>query len=148
MSLNKVSIIGNLGKDPEVRRLEGGAIVASFSLATTDKYTNKSGEKVEMTEWHNIIVWNKLAEICEKWLKKGMQVYIEGKIKTRKWEKDGVTHYSTEIFGDTMQMLGSKGSSDQSPGRSAEYESPVSQNGNKEQPASNEFTPQEDDLPF
>lgn len=107
-SLNKVQLIGRLGKDPEIRRLDSGVIVASFSLATSENYTNKQGEKVEQTEWHNIVAWGKLAEIIEKWVTKGQLLYIEGKMKTRKWEKDGQTHYATEIFADGMQML-SKG---------------------------------------
>lgn len=88
-SLNKVQLIGRTGKDPEVRHLDSGVTVASFSLATSENYTNKQGEKVEQTEWHNIVAWGKLAEIIEKWVTKGQLLYIEGKLKTRKWEKDG-----------------------------------------------------------
>ena len=109
MSVNKAIFIGRLGKDPEVKHLDGGATVASFSLATSEKYTAKNGEKVEFTDWHNIVVWNKLAEIVEKYVKRGMMVYIEGKLKTRSWEKDGQKHYTTEIFADTIQMLSSSG---------------------------------------
>ena len=104
-SLNKIQLIGRLGKDPEVRHIDSGMTVSNFSIATSESYTNKTGEKVEQTEWHNIVAWGKLAEIIEKWVTKGMLIYIEGKLKTRKWEKDGQTHYATEIFADSMQML-------------------------------------------
>jgi len=107
--VNKVILVGNLGKDPEVRYLDNGVAVANFSLATTESYKNKEGERVSQTEWHNIVLWRGLAEVAEKWLKKGSSVYVEGKIRTRKWEdKDGNTRYSTEILGDNMTMLGGK----------------------------------------
>ena len=113
--VNKVILIGNLGKDPEVRYLDNGVAVANFSLATTESYKNKEGERVSQTEWHNIVLWRGLAEIAEKFLKKGSAIYIEGKIRTRKWEdKDGNTRYSTEILGDNMTMLGSKSTSEDS----------------------------------
>jgi len=111
--VNKVILIGNLGKDPEVRYLDNGVAVANFSLATTENYKNKEGERVSQTEWHNIVLWRGLAEVAEKWLKKGSSVYVEGKIRTRKWEdKDGNTRYSTEILGDNMTMLRGKPSSE------------------------------------
>ena len=107
--VNKVILVGNLGKDPEVKYLDNGVAVANFSLATTENYKNKEGEKVSQTEWHNIVLWRGLAEVAEKYLKKGANVYIEGKIKTRKWEdKDGNTRYNTEILADNMTMLGKK----------------------------------------
>jgi len=107
--VNKVILVGNLGKDPEVRYLDNGVAVANFSLATTENYKNKEGERVSQTEWHNIVLWRGLAEVAEKYLKKGSSVYIEGKIRTRKWEdKEGNNRYSTEILGDNMTMLGSK----------------------------------------
>ena len=113
--VNKVILVGNLGKDPEVRYLDNGVAVANFSLATTENYKNKAGERVSQTEWHNIVVWRGLAEVAEKYLKKGSSVYIEGKIKTRKWEdKDGNTRYNTEILADNMTMLGSKQSHENS----------------------------------
>ena len=113
--VNKVILIGNLGKDPEVRYLDNGVAVANFSLATTENYKNKEGERVSQTEWHNIVLWRGLAEVAEKWLKKGSSVCVEGKIRTRKWEdKDGNTRYSTEILGDNMTMLGGKPSSETS----------------------------------
>ncbi len=105
--VNKVILIGNLGKDPEVRSIEGGAKVASFSLATNEVYKGRDGNKVEQTEWHNIVVWRGLAELAEKYLKKGSQIYLEGKIKTRSWDdKEGNKRYITEIVGDTMTFLG------------------------------------------
>ena len=107
--VNKVILIGNLGKDPEVRYLDRGVAVENFSLATTENYKNKEGERVRQTEWHNIVLWRGLAEVAEKWLKKGSSVYIEGKIRHRKWEdKEGNTRYTTEILGDNMTMLGKK----------------------------------------
>ena len=111
--VNKVILVGNLGKDPEVRYLDNGVAVANFSLATTENYKNKEGERVSQTEWHNIVIWRGLAEVAEKWLKKGSSVYVEGKIRTRKWEdKEGNTRYSTEILGDNMTMLGGKPTSE------------------------------------
>jgi single-strand DNA-binding protein len=106
--VNKVILIGNLGKDPEVRHLESGATVANFSLATSESYKDRnSGERKTVTEWHNIVVWRGLAEIAEKYLKKGSQVYIEGKLRTRSWDdKDGNTRYTTEVLADNMTMLG------------------------------------------
>ena len=107
--VNKVILIGNLGKDPEVRYLDSGVAVANFSLATTESYKNKEGERISQTEWHNVVLWRGLAEVAEKWLKKGSSVYIEGKIRNRKWEdKEGNTRYTTEILGDNMTMLGKK----------------------------------------
>jgi len=114
--VNKVILLGNLGKDPEVRYLDNGVAVANFSLATTENYKNKQGERVSQTEWHNIVLWRGLAEVAEKYLKKGASIYVEGKIKTRKWEdKDGNTRYNTEILADNMTMLGGKQSQSDSP---------------------------------
>ena len=128
--VNKVILVGNLGKDPEVRYLDNGVAVANFSLATTENYKNKEGERVSQTEWHNIVLWRGLAEVAEKWLKKGSSVYVEGKIRTRKWEdKEGNTRYSTEILGDNMTMLGGK---------------PTSESPAESVPSSNK----KDDLPF
>ena len=137
--VNKVILIGNLGKDPEVRYLDSGVAVANFSLATTESYKNKEGERVSQTEWHNVVLWRGLAEVAEKWLKKGSSVYIEGKIRNRKWEdKDGNTRYTTEILADNMTMLSKKdgGSSETSESTTTTTE---------------ESIPQEekgDDLPF
>ena len=108
--VNKVILLGNLGKDPEVRYLEGGIAVAKFSMATTESHKNKEGVKTEQTEWHNIVLWRGLAEVAEKYLKKGMSVYIEGKIRSRSWDdKEGKKHYITEIIGENMNMISRKG---------------------------------------
>lgn len=107
-SLNKVLLIGGLGKDPEIRFMPNGEAVCNFSIATTENWKDKQGAKQQKTEWHNVVCYRKLAEIAGEYLKKGSQIYLEGKLQTRKWEKDGVTRYSTEIIMDTMQMLGGK----------------------------------------
>ncbi len=107
-SLNKVILIGNLGKDPELKYTPSNQAVCTFSLATTEKWTDKQGQKQESTEWHNIVVWGKTAELANQYLKKGRSVYIEGKIQTRSWEdRDGVKKYRTEIIVTQMQFLGS-----------------------------------------
>ena len=107
MSVNKVILVGNVGKDPETRYLEGGAAVCSFPLATSETYRNRDGERVSNTEWHNIVLWRGLAEVAEKYVRKGSQLYIEGRIRTRSWDdRDGNKRYTTEIVGDNMQMLG------------------------------------------
>jgi len=104
-SVNKVILVGNLGRDPELRKTPGGATVTSFTIATTDKYTDKSGQRQEQTEWHNVVCWNRLAEISSQYLKKGSSVYIEGKLQTRSWEDNGQKKYKTEIIANSMQML-------------------------------------------
>jgi len=110
MSVNKVILVGNVGKDPEVRLLDGGTSVASITLATSEKgYKTKTGVDIpEKTEWHNIVAWRGLAEIAEKYIKKGSQIFVEGKIVTRKWDKDGVAQYRTEIIAENIQLLGKK----------------------------------------
>jgi single-strand DNA-binding protein len=109
MAVNKVILIGNVGSDPEIRHLEGGTPVANFRLATSETYTNRNGERITQTEWHNIVVWRGLAEVVEKYVKKGSQLFVEGKIRTRAWDdKDGNKRYTTEIVVDTLQMLGKK----------------------------------------
>jgi|SRR5690606_15829 len=105
---NLVILIGRVGKDPEVRHLENGKAVANLSLATSETYKNKQGEKVENTEWINLVVWSPLAEIFEKYVKKGNQIYVEGKLTTRSWEKDGDKKYITEVVVKELTMLGSK----------------------------------------
>jgi len=116
MAVNKVILIGNLGRDPEIRYTTNGQAVANFTIATTEKYTNKSGERQEDTEWHRIVAWGRLAEICGEYLSKGRMVYIEGSIKTRSWEdKEGNTRYTTEIVARNMQMLGGPGGRSESP---------------------------------
>lgn len=104
--VNKVILIGHVGKDPEVRYLEGGVAVARFSLATTESYKNKEGQKVDQTEWHNIVLWRGLAEIAEKFIRKGKLLYIEGKIRSRSYGDENNKKYITEIIGDSLTMLG------------------------------------------
>ena len=152
--VNKVILVGNLGKDPEVRHLETGTAVASFSLATSETYKDRNtGERKTNTEWHNVVLWRGLAEVAEKYLKKGDQVYIEGKLRTRQWEKEGVTRYTTEIVGDNMTMLGSRT-------QSSEGSAPMPSQADAPQAvAASQSTPQpaqpaantmgdDDDLPF
>lgn len=151
--VNKVILVGNLGKDPEVRHLENGTPVASFSIATSESYKDRtSGERVEKTEWHNIVLWRGLAEVAEKYLKKGSQVYIEGKLQTRSWEKDGVTRYTTEIVGRELTMLGNKGQSggEQNQGGgniAAPQQQPATQPANTEAVQA-QNSDELDDLPF
>lgn len=111
--VNKVILIGNLGKDPEVRSFEGGNMVANFTLATTEVFRDRNGNKVEQTEWHNIAMWGKLAEIAGKILRKGAKVYIEGRIKNRSWEdKEGHKRYITEIVAENFTLLGPRPNSE------------------------------------
>ena len=108
-SLNKAILIGNLGKDPEMRYMPNGDAVVNFSIATTESYKDRDGNKQDKTEWHNIVIYGKLAEIAGQYLKKGSPVYIEGRIQTRKWQdKEGADRYTTEIVASAMQMLGGK----------------------------------------
>lgn len=138
-------LVGRLGKDPEVRHLENGATVANFSMATSETYKDKTtGDRKEITEWHNIVLWRGLADVAAKYLHKGDMVYIEGKLRTRSWEKDNVTRYTTEVVGDNMTMLSPKssgsggGSSDYSPSTAS------SPQGNDDYKPSDTS----DDLPF
>jgi len=110
-TVNKVILIGRLGKDPEIRSTPSGTSVAKFSIATDDRWTDKSGEKQERTEWHNIVAWGKLAEICGQYLRKGKLVYIDGSIRTESWDdkESGQKKYKTTIVADNMQMLDKKG---------------------------------------
>lgn len=140
-SLNRVQLIGNLGKDPEVRAIPSGAKVANFSIATTESYTGKDGQKQDKTEWHNIVLWRGLADIAEKYLRKGSQVYIDGKLSTRSWDdKDGQKRYITEIIADNLVMLG-KPTGDRAESK------PSQPSGNSNKPSSAP-PPPEDDLPF
>jgi len=148
-SINKVILIGNLGKDPEVRHLESGVAVCNFSIATGETYKDRnSGEKVTHTEWHNIVLWRGLAEVAEKYLKKGAKIYIEGKLRTRSWQdQEGNTRYTTEILGDNMTMLG-KSEPNSSPAASSQS---MKASKKKEEPLGNEFSNpdvENDDLPF
>lgn len=108
--INKVILVGNLGNDPEMKYTTGGQAVARFNIATSESWTDKSGQKQERTEWHKIVVWGKLGEICGKHLAKGRQAYIEGKLQTRQWEdKEGQKRYTTEVVAATVQFLGAPG---------------------------------------
>lgn len=120
-SVNKVILIGNLGRDPEMKYTQSGTAVANFSIATTETWKDKeTGEKKEQTEWHKIVAWRRLGEICGEYLKKGSLVYIEGALQTRKWEdKEGNARYTTEVVAHKMQMLGGKGDS-QAPGNQSQ----------------------------
>lgn len=106
-SVNKVILIGNLGRDPEIKKLENGATLASFSMATSESYTDKvSGKKIENTDWHDVVLWRGLAELAEKFLKKGTKIYVEGRLKKRSWQdREGNTRYNVEVIGDEMTIL-------------------------------------------
>jgi single-strand DNA-binding protein len=148
--INKVILVGRVGKDPEVRHLDNNATVARFSLATNETYKNKSGEKVTNTEWHNIVVWRSLAEIAGKYIKKGAMLYVEGKIRNRTWDdKEGNKRYTSEIEADNFQMLGPKNDDGGQPATGVSNQESA--------PTSSEFTPNvdfapgteaSDDLPF
>lgn len=139
MSLNKAMLIGRLGKDPEIRNTQAGTSIANFSIATSETWKNKQGEKQEKTEWHNVVIFNeKLAELAGQYLKKGSQVYIEGKITTRKWEdKEGATRYTTEIvlgaYDGVMRFLGKPAGSSESDGEERESAKPKAQAKPKQQ---------------
>lgn len=145
-SVNKVILIGNLGKDPEVRYLENGTGVARFSIATSESYTDKTtGEKREITDWHNIVCWRGLAKIAETYLKKGMKVYIEGKLRTRSWQDDqNQVKYTTEVIADEMTMLSR---ADDSASSHTPYPSSVENKPVKPMDSSLSESA-EDDLPF
>lgn len=144
-SLNKATLIGNLGADPEVRSTNTGTRVATLSIATSRRWTSRSGEQQEKTEWHRVICWDKLGEIAERYLKRGDRIYVEGRIEYRQWEgKDGQTRYTTEIRANEMIMLGSSG------GREGFQESAPAPAGKSADFSefSNESLAGEDDLPF
>jgi single-strand DNA-binding protein len=140
--VNKVILVGNLGKDPEVRHLESGVMVANFPLATTESYKDRNtGERRQVTEWHNVVLWRGLAEISEKYLKKGNQVYIEGKLRTRSWQdQEGNTRYTTEIVADNMTMLGGRPTEAAAPSAASTTETAS--------PNITAVTDESDDLPF
>lgn len=155
MSLNKVMFIGHLGRDPEVRYMPNGDPVCNFSVASTERWKNKDGEPQERTEWLRCQAWQKLAEICGEWLKKGSLVYVEGKLQTREYEKDGVTHYVTECRLESMRMLGGRRDDDeggQGQQRSAApAPAPRPAGGGQQRPApksSSGFDDMDDDIPF
>ncbi len=136
-SLNKVQLIGNLGKDPELKYTPSGVAVATFSIATSESWKDQEGNQQEKTEWHNIVAWRKLAEICGEYLKKGKKVYLEGKLQTRNYEKDGIKRYVTEIVADQLIMLDGGGAGKGSGGSSASESAPMASEA-----------PKDDDLPF
>ena len=152
--INKVILVGNLGKDPEVRHLENNVAVATFPLATSESYKDKNGQRIEKTEWHNIVMWRGLADVAEKYLKKGQTVYIEGKIRTRNYQdKEGQTRYTTEIVADEMTMLGGRPD-----GQGGNAPTDSAKSGNQSTAAQNAASPvgynppgreeEPDDLPF
>ena len=137
--INKAIILGRLGRDPEVRYTQDGKAIANFSVATSEEWKDKdSGEKKERTEWHRIVAFGRLGEICGEYLSKGRQVYIEGRLQTRSWEKDGVTRYTTEIVASNMQMLDSKSAA----GGNNDYMPPMDDG------MPSEVGPGDDDIPF
>ncbi len=146
--VNKAILVGRLGKDPEVRYTEGGVAVANFPIATSEVYKDRTtGERKELTEWHNIVLWRGLAEIAEKYLHKGDMIYIEGKLRTRSWEKEGVTRYTTEVVGDNMTMLSGKSES----GSTGGYSQPAADTHKVAEPSSSQSQnspADDDDLPF
>ena len=145
--VNKAIIVGNLGRDPEIRYTKGGSPVCQLSVATTRAYTNKNNDRVEETEWHRIVVWGKSAEHCNSFLSKGRQVYVEGRIQTRSYEdKDGIKRYSTEIVSDTVQFLGSRGGQ-ASDGVPSQF-SPPSSSGAPSNYAAPPTLGDDDDIPF
>jgi single-strand DNA-binding protein len=146
-SVNKVILIGNLGRDPEVRFLPSGEAVANFSIATTEKWKDKSGELKEQTEWHRISFFGRQAEICGEYLRKGSSVYVEGRLQTRKWtDKDGNERYTTEIRGDRMQLLGGRGGGGggDAPSRESASSAPAKPSKSSGGP----FDEMDDDIPF
>lgn len=157
-SVNKVIIVGNLGADPEVRHLPSGDAVANIRVATTDRYKDKaSGEQKEITEWHSISFFGRLAEVVAEYLKKGASVYVEGKLKTRKYEKDGIERYSTGIVADTMQMLGGRreggageegGNRGGNDGGGQRLKRPAQDAANKQPAGAGGFDEMDDDIPF
>ena len=159
-SVNKVILIGNLGADPELRYTGSGTAVCNFNVATNESYKDREGNLVEKTEWHRVVAWDRLAEICAEYLKKGRQVYIEGSLQTRQWEdQDGNTKYTTEIKAREMQILGSPGDGGSGGGYDFDQSRPQQQRPQRSQPqrpqkaqpaAQNDdyaFEP-DDDLPF
>ena len=148
MSVNKVILVGNVGKDPEVKHLDSNTSVANFTLATSDHYTNKSGEKVTTTEWHNIVCWSGLANLAENYIRKGSQIYVDGKIRTRSYDaQDGSKRYITEILADTIQLLGKKGEGSSVEGNKATQQSGVS-DPLRDTNANGIEDKEDDDLPF
>jgi single-strand DNA-binding protein len=148
-SVNKAILIGNLGRDPEIRYMPNGDAVANMTLATTENWKDKNGEKQEKTEWHRVSMFGKLAEIAGEYLKKGSPVYFEGRIQTRKWtDKEGQERYTTEIVADRMQMLGSRSGGSSRPMSDEEGAAPTASKPAAAGQASGGFDDMEDDIPF
>ena len=148
-SVNKVILVGNLGRDPETRYTTSGEAVTNVSIATTDTWKDKSGEKQERTEWHRVAFFGKLAEIAGEYLKKGSQVYVEGRLQTRKWQdKEGQEKYTTEIVADRMQMLGSRAGSGVSDAGSERSPAAAGNAGRASAPAKKNVDDLDDDIPF
>ncbi|MEH0156450.1 single-stranded DNA-binding protein [Limibacter armeniacum] len=146
--VNKVILIGHLGKDPEVRHLEIGSSVATFPIATTESYLDREGNKQSMTEWHNIVLWRGLAKVAEQYLKKGSKIYVEGRLTSRSYEKDGITRYVTEVVGREMLMLDTRGDA-HPPMPEAEHEAMKKSTSEALPTAPAEITGDDpDDLPF
>ena len=144
--VNKVILVGRLGADPEVRTLESGTKVSSIRVATSERFKDKNGNQQESTEWHNVVLWRGLADITERYLKKGDQVYIEGRIKTRKWtDKDGNDRYNTDIVANEMTMLGSSGGGS---GQAQASSSLAPQKNQVNEPQASSLDDIDDDLPF
>jgi single-strand DNA-binding protein len=149
-SVNKVILIGNLGRDPELRYTQGGQAVASFSIATTENFTKKNGEREERTEWHRIVAWARTAELCAQYLSKGRSVYIEGRLTTREWEnKEGQKQRTTEIVAQTVQFLGPRGQGGaQGPARESGGRDPGASFDEGPAGSTGGGAPPEDDIPF
>ncbi|MEJ0031211.1 MAG: single-stranded DNA-binding protein [Bacteroidota bacterium] len=147
--VNKVILVGRLGKDPEIRNLENGASVANFTMATSETYKDKTtGDRKEVTEWHNIVLWRGLADIAAKYLHKGDMIYVEGKLRTRSWEKEGVTRYTTEIIGDNMTMLSTQRSNNGGSNYNNDRSSTPNNNKEVEEYKASGDNSATDDLPF
>ncbi len=147
--VNKAILIGHLGSDPEVRTIESGTKVVNFSIATTERYKDKNGNPIDKTEWHNVVMWRGLAEIAEKWLKKGSQVYIEGRLRTRSWDdQNGNKRYTTEILADNMTMLGGAGGGSGSSSGSGQAQASAPQQNQVNEPQGPSLDDIDDDLPF
>ncbi|MCK5884423.1 MAG: single-stranded DNA-binding protein [Bacteriovoracaceae bacterium] len=162
MSVNKVILLGRLGQDPEMKHTPSGTAVCNFSMATSESWADKTGQRQERTEWHRIVVWGKLAELCNQYLAKGRQAFVEGRLQTRSWDgKDGSKRYTTEVVATTVQFIGAQGQANQSQGQSQNYgggQQQQQQQNNNQQGQSNQrdeefsisaeasFT--SDDIPF
>jgi single-strand DNA-binding protein len=151
MSVNKVILLGRLGQDPELKYTPGGAPVCNFSMATTESWTDKQGQKQEKTEWHRIVVWGKLAELCNQYLAKGRQAFVEGRLQTRSWDdKDGTKRYTTETLASTVQFIGGQANANNNTNVDKSYAQPAATETpmNQEYQISNDAHFAADDIPF